>query len=91
MNTIAIDPKIYKSAELFARNSNVSMREFIEKAILAAMPRSSVKADTSATKQGTWHKYEVSPEVMAMTFDESKDIPDDYTAELHNVLAEKYL
>ena len=91
MNTIAIDPNIYKSAESFARNSNVSMREFIERAILAAIPRSFVKADASATKQGTWHKYEVSPEVMAMTFDERKDIPDDYAAELHNALAEKYL
>ena len=88
-NTIAIDTQIYKSAESFARNSNVSMREFIEKAILAAMPRSSVKADT--TKQDTWRDYQVSPEVMAMTFDERKDIPNDYAAELQDILAEKYL
>lgn len=88
-NTIAIDTQIYKSAESFARNSNVSMREFIEKAILAAMPRSFVKADT--TKQDTWRDYQVSPEVMAMTFDERKDIPNDYAAELQDILAEKYL
>ena len=91
MNTIAIDPDIYKSAESFARNNNVNIREFIERAILAAIPRSFVKADTSDTEQGTWRDYEVSPEVMAMTFDERKDIPDDYAAELHHVLAEKYL
>lgn len=91
MNTIVIDHNIYKSAESFARNNNVSIREFIEKAILAAMPRLYIDAATSAIKQDTWRDYQVSPEVMAMTFDERKDLPDDYAAELHNVLAEKYL
>ena len=91
MNTVVIDPNIYKSAESFARRSNVSIREFIEKAILAAMPRSFANVCTGVTKQATWHDYKISPEVMAMTFDERKDIPDDYAAELQNVLAEKYL
>lgn len=84
MNTISIDTNVYKSAESFARNSNISIREFVEKAILAAMPRMGV------SQQDSWRNYKVSPEVMAMTFEERKDIPEDYDAELQKILTEKH-
>ena len=83
-NTISIDTNVYKSAESFARNSNISIREFVEQAILAAMPRMGV------AQQDSWRKYKVSPEVMAMTFEERKDIPEDYTGELQEILDDFY-
>ena len=47
--------------------------------------------NTIAIDTQIWRDYQVSPEVMAMTFDERKDIPNDYAAELQDILAEKYL
>ena len=91
MNTIAIDTNIYKSVESFARNRNVSIREFIEKAILAALSRPLANADSNAAAQSAWREYKVSPEVMAMTFEERKDVSDDYAVGLQEILTEKYL
>ena len=91
MNTIAIDTNIYKGAEFCARNSNISTREFIEQAIRSAVNKSSVAVTSSGPMFQEWAEYEVSPEVMAMTFAERKDISEDYEAELQRELAEKYL
>lgn len=54
------------------------------------MPHSFVNMESNAKQRDVWHKYQVSPEVMAMTFEERKDIPKDYDFELQKDLIEKY-
>lgn len=91
MNTITIDTNVYKSAESYARSSNVTIQEFVEKAIVAAISHLQIDTKSDTGQQGAWHKYQVSPETMAMTFEKRKDIPGDYDTELQNGLAERYL
>ena len=47
-----------------------------------------VQAETKAPH--TWESYALSPEVMAMTFPERKQVPTDYESEYVHALTERY-
>lgn len=75
MNTLTIDQNIYKGAEKYTKIHNISMQEFVESIIVKAL-----SMDTAIQNKihSSWRDYELSPEVMAMTFEERKDLGNDY-------------
>lgn len=87
MNTITLRPDIYKGAELYARKHNVSIDKFVENIIEKAL---SLNNSNSEGKGTDWRKYDVSPEVMDMTFEDRKDIVADYREEYVKHLEKKY-
>lgn len=87
MNTITLRPDIYKGAESYARRHNVSIDKFVENIIEKALSLSNPNSEGVGVD---WRKYDVSPEVMAMTFEDRKDILADYKEEYVKHLEEKY-
>lgn len=62
MNTISIDSKVYKGAEICARLHNTNVKEFIEKAIIAAVGNNNQKAGAKTIKA----ESELSPQVRSL-------------------------
>jgi hypothetical protein len=88
MNTITIDRNIYQYAEEYAQKHNLSVKELIECALkkIMGMNASLIKDDA---KRPSWHNYKVSDEVMALTFKERVDIPDNYDEIYHKAINER--
>ena len=84
-STITIDANIYKEAEVYARQHNVSLQAMVEKYFKALI---SVPVHKKASH--AWESYALSPEVMAMTFSERKQLPTDYESEYVHALTERY-
>ena len=84
-STITIDANIYREAEVYARQHNVSLQAMVEKYFKALIR---VQAETKTPH--TWESYVLSPEVMAMTFPERKQLPTDYESEYVHALTERY-
>ena len=84
-STITIDANIYREAEVYARQHNVSLQAMVEKYFKALIR---VQAETKTPH--TWESYALSPEVMAMTFPERKQVPTDYESEYVHALTERY-
>jgi hypothetical protein len=77
MNTIIISPDIYKDAEEYAKVHNISVREFVEHTLKKALGiENPVSKQTG--KAPSWQNYQVSKEVMDMTFSDRKDLAEDY-------------
>lgn len=87
MNTITLRPDIYKGAEMYARKHNVSIDKFVENIIERALSMNETKSEGVGVD---WREYNVSQEVMAMTFEDRKDIATDYKEEYVKHLEEKY-
>ena len=75
MNTLTIDQNIYNGAELYAKTHNLSIKELVESIIVKAL---SLDVASHNKIHGSWHDYKLSPEVMAMTFEQRKDLGNDY-------------
>ena len=84
-STITIDANIYREAEVYARQHNVSLQAMVEKYFKALIR---VQAETKTPH--TWESYALSPEVMAMTFPERNQLPTDYESEYVHALTERY-
>ena len=84
-STITIDANIYREAEVYARQHNVSLQAMVEKYFKALIR---VQAETK--NPHTWESYALSPEVMAMTFPERKQVPTDYESEYVHALTARY-
>lgn len=87
MNTITLRPDIYKGAELYARRLNVSIDKFVENVIAKALALNNSGYKDVDTD---WRSYNVSSEVMSMTFENRKDIATDYRRKYVKHLEEKY-
>lgn len=87
MNTITLRPDIYKGVEQHARKHNVSIDKFVENIVEKAL---SLNNSKSEGKGMDWRKYDVSPEVMAMTFEDRKDVVADYREEYVKHLEKEY-
>ena len=75
MRTLVIDQNIYNGAESYAKLRNISLKDFVESIVMKTL----LLEKTSKKRQShSWHNYPLSAEVMAMTFDERKDLGDDY-------------
>lgn len=75
MSTLVIDQNIYNGAESYAKAHNISVKDFIESIILKTLSSGNA---TKTRHSHAWRDYHLSPEVMAMTFDERKDLGDNY-------------
>lgn len=81
MSTLTIDPKIYHYAEMFAQRENISITEMVEKVLIEAFTIDTTLLEENNGQIHSWKDYNVSPEVMNMTFADRKDIPLDYKEE----------
>ena len=75
MRTLVIDQNIYNGAESYAKSHNISLKDFVESIIVKTL---SVENTSKKRQSHSWHDYPLSAEVMAMTFDERKDLGDNY-------------
>ena len=75
MRTLVIGQNIYNVAETYAKLRNICLKDFVESIIMETL----LLEKTSQKRQSySWHNYPLSAEVMAMTFDERKDLGDNY-------------
>ena len=75
MRTLVIGQNIYNGAESYAKLRNISLKDFVESIVMKTL----LLEKTSKKRQSySWHNYPLSAEVMAMTFDERKDLGDNY-------------
>ena len=71
MRTLVIGQNIYNGAESYAKLRNISLKDFVESIVMKTL----LLEKTSKKRQSySWHNYPLSAEVMAMTFDERKDL-----------------
>ena len=75
MRTLVIDQYIYNGAESYAKTHNISLKDFVESIIMKTL---SLENTSKIRQSHSWHDYPLSAEVMAMTFDERKDLGDNY-------------
>ena len=75
MRTLVIEQNIYNGAGSYAKTHDVRLKDFVE----SVMMKTRSLENTSKKRQShSWHDYPLSAEVMAMTFDERKDLGDNY-------------
>ena len=86
MRTLVIDQNIYNGAEFYAKTHNISVKDFIESIILKTL---SLDNASKKRQSHAWRDYSLSSEVMAMTFDERKDLGDNYEEDYAKYLIEK--
>lgn len=89
MNTITIDSKIYRIAEMYAKLHHVSVETVFEKSVNLFLKKFMVSHEEVSQAS----KYYISPKVKALEtgFRCPKDLSVDYKEELSDALAEKYL
>lgn len=81
MSTLTIDSQIYHYAEMLAQRENISIKEMVEKILTKAFTIDATLLEKNKSQKHSWKDYNVSPEVMNMTFAERQDIPLDYKEE----------
>lgn len=88
MNTITVDSKIYRIAEMYATLHHISVETVFEKSVNLFLKKFIVKHEDVSQAS----KYYISPKVKAleMGFRCPENLSVDYKEELHDALAEKY-
>ena len=89
MNTLTIDSKIYRYAEMLAKREKISITEMVERLLIKAFTTDMSLSECNVGEIHSWRNYKVSPEVMAMTFSERKHIPVDYRNEYCEAITSK--
>ena len=89
MNTITVDSKIYRIAEMYATMHHISVEAVFEKSVNLFLKKFSLKHEEASRAS----KYYISSKVKAleMGFKCPEDLSVDYKEESHDALAEKYL
>lgn len=86
MSTLTINPQIYHYAEVFAQRENRSIKEVVESILMKAFTKDSTLLSEDKSQAHSWKDYNVSNEVLSMTFSERKDIPLDYKGEYYRAI-----
>ena len=81
MRTLVIDQNIYNGAESYAKTHNISLKDFVESIIMKTL---SLENTSKKRQSHSWYDYPLSAEVMEMTFDERKDLGDNYEEDYDN-------
>ncbi len=89
MSTLTIDSQIYHYAEMLAQRENISIKEMVEKILIKAFTIDATLLEKNKSQKHSWKDYNVSPEVMNMTFAERQDIPLDYKEEYFRAIKNK--
>lgn len=91
MKTITIDPNIYKDAEDYAKQHNISMKELVEKYFisLASLKKHDPVHEESAMDMS---RYKISPTLKKMENDFvcPQYLSDDYKSEIKEMKSTKY-
>lgn len=88
MRTLIIDQNIYNGAEYYAKTHNISLKDFVESIIVKTLSSENISKNGQSH---SWHDYPLSSEVMAMTFEDRKDLGDDYKGDYAKYQTEKSL
>lgn len=95
MNTITIDPSLYRNMDLYAQENNVSIRELAENAISQFLDQcKKLIAAKPAAKVEKKERYLTSPTLKAVEVDYpicAKGLSVDYKKEIGEYRAKKYL
>ena len=74
---------------MLAQRENISIKEMVEKILIKAFTIDATLLEKNKSQKHSWKDYNVSPEVMNMTFAERKDIPLDYKGEYLRAIKNK--